>query len=57
MGRTALLGVKSAPRYVKGRKSGLSRSWKRFGKKARMKIAKKIRVFLNEVSCGIEFLV
>ena len=39
---------------MKGRKIGVSRIWKREGKKAKTKIVRKISVFRSDVSNGIE---
>ena len=53
--KACLAGAKSAPSSSKGKRTGLRRSWKRFGKKARMKMARKSKVFRRFVSNGIGF--
>jgi hypothetical protein len=50
----ALEGEKSAPRSSKGSKKGLRRIWKAFGKKAKMKIDKKMHEFRRLGSNGID---
>ncbi len=50
------MGEKSAPRREKGNSSGRRISWKMLGKKARIKMARKRRVFRRLVSNGIEIV-
>jgi len=47
------VGVRGVPRRSKGRVIGLRRRWKALGKKARMKMPRKMTVFLVLVSKGI----
>ena len=57
VGSRGCLGVKSEPRSENGKRSGLRRSWKMLGKKARMKIVRKMQVLRRLLSKGIESVV
>jgi type IV secretory pathway TrbL component len=50
----ALEGEKSAPRSSNGSRKGLRRMWKALGKKAKMKIARKMHEFRKLGSNGID---
>ena len=55
VGRSARLGgIKSEPRSSNGYRIGFNSNWKKFGKKAKMKITRKIMVLRRLVSNGIE---